>query len=278
MNKNWDKILFFNFIRRGGVAQRAIFQAYPELRETTNFTDDTELENIVSNFVDQLYSQYQPQLEKIVAKERRVLNESGEAIFLGLEKVMGCKWEPSYKFFATPTLLPINPFWKNGFYFSVYKEVNTGKASKRRVDRIAIHELSHICWYQKLEKVYEDLDFTLNEAANYYLKEAIAAIIGESREFLRINKGFSPANKNVALLQVKVGSNEIGFVDFFRNFFAGKERTETSFDVLAKEVVLVCFSIQDKLDKKMAIWNKHGDELSRTQKEEYQIPIPIQPK
>ena len=273
-----DKELFENFVRKGGVNYRKIFQAYPKLKSKLDQLRNEELGEVIYAFVEHLYFQHKSEVEKIVERESKVLEDASIIIFPGLEKVMGCRWDSSFEFLAIPTFLPFSPFWKDRFYFSIYGEVIKGEENKRRVDRIAIHELSHICWYQKLDEVHKKLDFKLNNAANYYLKEAFASIIGECDEFSKINKGRSLANYNTAILRVRVGSEEMGFVNYFRKVFEEGRRTRASFCSILEEVLKVCYSIQNTLDKKWSIWDKYGDDREKLLKMEYQSPINIPAK
>ena len=275
MDKDQDKMLFVNLIRDGGVNQRKVLQSYPKLKEELEASQDKEFEKTISDFVDHLYLQYKSQVGKIVEKEIKVLKDANNTIFSGLEKVMGCGWDSSFEFFAIPTFLPFSPFGKNHFYFSIYSEVVGGKGSGRRVDRIAVHELSHICWYQKLEITYKELGFELNYATNYYLKEAFAAIIGECEEFSKVNGGHSPANYNVSLLRVNSDGKEMEFVDFFRKLFNEGRRKRFDFYTILKEVLRIGYGIQNELDEKWSLWNKYGDNPGKLSGGGYQSPIVI---
>jgi len=141
------------------------------------------------------------------------------------------------------------------------------------VDRIAIHELSHICWYQKLDKAHKELGFELNSAANYYLKEAFATIIGECEEFSEINKGHSPTNYNVTLLRINPDGKEMEFVDFFRKLFIKERKRGVGFYEILKEVLKIGYSIQGELDDKWSFWNKYGDDEKKLHKNGYSLPI-----
>jgi len=259
-DKEQDKKLFVSFMQDGGVNYRKIINSYLKLKS----------EEIVPDFIDQLYSQYKSQIDKIIEKEAGVLKGANNTIFSGLEKVMGCGWDSSLVFYAIPTFLPFCPFGKNCFYFSIYNEVIEGKENRRRVDRIAIHELSHMCWYQKLEKAYKELGFELNHATNYYLKEAFAAIIGECEEFSKINGGHSPANNNVSLLRVVSNGKEMEFVDFFRKLFNEGRKKGLDFDAILKEVLRIGQGIQNELDEKWSLWNKYGDSPDKLSESGYQ--------
>jgi hypothetical protein len=275
IGKEQDKLLFKSFIRDGGVNQRRVFQSYPNLKKELEASQDREFEKTISDFVDQLYLQYKFQVDKIVEKESEVLKNANNTIFSGLEKVMNCGWDSSFEFFALPTFLPFSPFGKNRFYFSIYSEIIGGKESGRRVDRIAIHELSHICWYQKLEKAYKELGFELNSAANYYLKEAFATIIGEGEEFTAVNGGYCRTNYNTSLLRIDLGGKEMEFVDFFRNYFNERRKKGFDFYTILKEVLKVGYDIQKELDEKWSLWNKYGDNPDKLSESGYQSLIVI---
>jgi len=275
IDKEQDKMLFRNFVRDGGVNYRKILQSYPNLKKELEESQDKEFEMTISDFLDQLYLQYKFQVDKIVEKEADVLKRANSTIFSGIEKVMGCGWDSSFEFFAIPTFLPFSPFGKNRFYFSIYSEIIGGKESGRRVDRIAIHELSHICWYQKLEKAYKELDFELNTAANYYLKEAFATLIGESEEFSKVNGGYSPTNHNTSLLRIELGGKEMEFVDFFRNYYNERRKKGFDFYTILKEVLKMGYSIQKELDEKWSLWNKYGDNPDKLSESGYQTSIVI---
>ncbi|MFH2109394.1 MAG: hypothetical protein ABII16_02965 [Patescibacteria group bacterium] len=225
-------------MRDGGVNHRKILYSYPKLRKEIATANDGKSQEITFDFVD-------------------------------------CGWDSSFEFFAIPTFLPFSPFGKNHFYFSIYNEIIGGKENGRRVDRIAIHELSHICWYQKIELAHKELGFKLNSATNYYLKEAFATIIGECEEFLKVNSGFSPTNYNTSLLRVNSDGEEIGFVDFFRRFFNKEREKGFGFDTILRGVLKIGCGIQGELDKKWSLWNKYGDDLDKLSKSGYQSPVVI---
>lgn len=252
IDKKLEKQSFTSFIKDNNYTTKKIFNSYPLLKK--QMENRVAIEQFVDNFINNLYKKYEKDIQTIVKKESTVLSKVNNEIFSGITLVMNYKFKKEFVYKAIPTFLPFSPTGNDFFQFSLYKQLIEKENSKRRVDRIAIHELTHVVWYKLVPCIYKKLNLKLNNAANYYLKESIAVIVCENKVFNNINGGFSPQNKDLSLLKVKQNDAELCFVDYAKNIYNQSENFNDFLTTIIKKV----YAIQNKLENKQDIWNKYG--------------------
>jgi hypothetical protein len=159
-----------------------IFNFYPDLKKSLEASSNKEA--TIKSFFKKQESKFMS-IMNIVQKEfQDSWDKINKKVINYLEKVNETKFLPSQKkIFARITLNPICPRYLDKNIFDIHFSL-----ADVTMKTIVLHELSHFIFFNKLKKIYPDINAKEFESPNliWKLSEMIPGIIFKDRRFLEI--------------------------------------------------------------------------------------------
>lgn len=245
---------FINFLWHPFLKQNRymILKVYPEIEGM--ISSDSAKENI-KKFVLNLHQQRKEQLEIINNDQEKIIEKNGEKAFQRLGEIMDYVWENPFVYIAYLSLLPFSPFQKNHFLYSALNQIHNTKAKNKSVLVVAVHEISHLMFFQQLNK----LGIQLSKGTTHLFKEALtAAILQDENLSELLNYKHTEVNPEIKELYVKKDSHVLKATDYLFGLLIKNIDLNKNFLEQLRES-LEEFKKSDKtFDEKMDFWNKHG--------------------
>ena len=183
-------------------------------------------------------------------------------------------WENPFTYTAHLSLLPFSPFKKDHFLYSVLDQLRDGGSKNKSVLVVAVHEISHLVFFQYLEK----FEVQLSEGTKHLLKEVLtAAILQDAKLSALLNYKHVDVNPEIRELYVKKGGRVLKATDYLFGLFIENVDLNKNFFGQIKELFEE-FKKSDKVfDEKMDFWHKHGKSIFKDEglSKQYQKPIPL---
>jgi len=156
------------FILRDGLFVEVFDEKYPDLMKSLKGIKDKE--GYIKKYFEKQEEKFLPVMPK-VKKDFEELWDCNDKIMKALEEINEIKWsnKPS-KFKARITLNPISPRHLKGRSFDVFFGLPDSL-----LKTLVLHEISHFIFFEKIKKIYPDIDTQEFEAP--YLMWKLSEII-----------------------------------------------------------------------------------------------------
>lgn len=276
INLNREVDLFFSFLHHPYYIQNRnfILKVFPELKK---FAQEDEKKNI-KLFISNFYKDNEKKIQKIVKKNKHLLNEKSEPSLKALLGIMDYQYDRPITYRAVPTILPFSPFGDNIFYFSILSEIKN--KTDKNILIIGIHEISHFIFLEQLKNIENKKGIILPEDLKNYFKEALAVVILNQEPLRTIleleNYKGNPEIQNLRIQEKNKDNKEI--TDFLNEYYVDiKARNKKSFIEFLEEIIDILLPTAPEFAKKRDIWNRHGKKTLKDPKiiEIYNKPIKI---
>lgn len=270
--------IFLNFLQSSKFPQQGkqIFRTFPELERALGEKNKTEIERklIIKNFIRKFRADHDLEITEAMRISKVLLTAKSERALNKLAELMDYKWSPDHPgYTAIPTILPFCPFGKNLFYFTILSD-------KHPIVFIAIHEISHMMFYEIMAKIYnKPAEEVIGWTSTYFLKELVAPIIMNQKELKEI-LGSKDSYGNSFLKHIYVMSDDkiIQITKFFQNLYEHyRYEKKLNFAETLKIMVKIIASITQEIESKNKLWNQCGNKIAENEKKFnfYKEPIKI---
>ena len=269
--------VFLNFLNNKIFPQNRnkIFQAFPKLRsdiEKANNTKDKK--EIVYQFIFNFYNDNKEKINEIIEESEKLIEAKGEIALKTLSRLMDYEWSNRIIYYAIPTILPFSPFKEISFNFSILGKIY-GK-DKKDVLYVAIHEISHLVFYDILGKMEIKME---NDIKNYF-KEALAVVLINQQPLSNI-LGLKDYTGNPEIQDIFIkekDDKEIRLIDFIGKYYQTiKIERKERFNTFIKEILNMIIPLSENFSEKRKIWNTYGNKIFEDKNllKQYRIPIKI---
>lgn len=265
------------------------FQPLREILETGDIKDEDQEKQIIGNFLKGFREDNKDRIDGFIAQAQKELKERSGPALTGLAKLMDYEWSedfPGYR--VVPVLLPYSPFGENVFFFSILGAVQG--SNQMDVLDIAIHEISHMIFYELLDKNNPELaNHHDNNGINIpidYLKEVLAPVLMNQPSLrklldLRSHPSGYIGNPDLGQMYVQVDgtSEKVQISKYFQQLYENlRYREQLTFPEIMNKMIKLIQPMENELLKRKDLWDKHEFEIFRDQSllQQYSQPIPIQ--
>ena len=234
--------VFVNFMNSKRFPQHRVitFMSYPDLEERIKSSKDSE-KNVVKQFIKEVRDEHSDNLQKAYNYIKKEVEKNGEKTVEILSKLMDYEWkEDNDDYYLVPTIYPTCPFWKNTFYFSIYKTTK-GFTEYPKVLAVSAHEISHMMFFD----ILEDNKIKLSQDMMYFIKELIAPILVYQDDFSEIFEKNIIGNLNVLEIFFDINKKNIKAFDYFLEMFEKNREKGGSFLEFIKKMILICKTVED---------------------------------
>ncbi|MFA5392200.1 MAG: hypothetical protein WC306_00690 [Candidatus Paceibacterota bacterium] len=276
VNLSREADLFLNFLHHPYYVQNrnSILKVFPELEKLTKENEKKTIKLFIVNF----YKNNEEKIQKIIKKNRQLLNKKSEPSLKALLEIMDYQYNQSIVYNAIPTILPFSPFGDNKFYFSILGEIKN--KTDKNILIIGIHEISHFVFLKQLKNIENKKNIVLPEDLKNYLKEALAAVILNQKPLCNILKLKNyKGNPEIMNLRIQKYDGSIKTIaDFLNEYYITiKVRNQESFTLFLEEIIDILLPIASEFAKKRVFWNKYGNKALKDPKiiKLYSEPIKI---
>ena len=249
-----DAKAFINFLWHPFLKQNRhkIIKVYPEIESMVSSNSAKE---DIKKYLFTLHQQKKEQLEIIKNDQEKIIEEKGEKAFQRLGEIMNYTWENPFTYTAYFSLLPFSPFKEDHFLYSTLNQFKKGISKNKSVLVVAAHEISHLLFFQHLNK----LGIQLSKGTTHLFKEALtAAILQDAKLSAFLDYKHTEVNPEIKELYVKKNGRVLKATDYLFYLLIENMDLNKNFLEQLKES-LEEFKKSDKdFDEKMDFWNKHG--------------------
>ncbi|HQA95821.1 MAG TPA: hypothetical protein PLN18_00420 [Candidatus Colwellbacteria bacterium] len=253
--------------------RQLILKAHPALTQSLAGQPQRKVRTLVREYLETAYTENRRAIERNIASNRLLLKKSDKA-FGTLYALMDYRPAKRQTYTAISTFLPFCPFDKKSFRFYAVPKENSPEQS---ILAIALHEISHLLFFEQLAEWKKESGKKLNEEAKYYFKEALtAALMNDERLEKLIGYRSYKGNRLLWNLCLKSGpNNPLPIVKYLqRNILSEKSdykerlyKTLNSFSHIQS-----CFIEKRRLWDRLSL-NPNDQKLV----EQYKTPIKINP-
>lgn len=272
---------FYNFLHSSKFPQQGklIYCAFPELEVVLNDGNKNEAEEklAIKTFIQKFREDHGQEIDQTMQINGSLLEAKNESALKKLAELMDYRWTEDHPGYAAiPTILPFCPFGKNLFYFSILN------AGNHDIIFVATHEISHMLFYEIMEKIYgKPAEEVLGWAGAHFLKEILAPVLMNQEEFKKILES-QDSYGNSFLKHIYVESNDqvMQITKFFQDLYENlKHEKRLRFSEILKIMVQTISSIAEEIESKNQLWNQYGSKIAKDEEKfnAYKKPIKIRP-
>jgi len=265
-----DAEAFVNFLWHPFLKQnrKSIIKIYPEIEGMMN-SDSAKAD--VKKFILSLHQQKREKLEEIMAEQEKIIAERERDAFQRLGEIMDYTWENPFTYTAYLSLLPFSPFNTDNFLYSVLGQFSGGVAKNKSVLVVAVHEISHLVFFEQLKK----LDIQLSKGTTHLFKEILtAAILQDQKLSDFLNYKHAEVNPEIRKLYVKKNNGVLKATHYILGLLIKNDLNKNFLEQL-KELLEEFKKADKKFDEKMSFWNKYGYPIFKDPEllQQYQEPV-----
>lgn len=246
-----------------------IINVYPEIEGMIN--SDSAKDDI-KKFVLALHQQKKEQLEIIKNEQEKIIIEKERTAFQRLGEIMDYSWEKPFTYTAYLSLLPFSPFKEEHFLYSALSQLHNNASKNKSVLAVAVHEISHLIFFQYLNR----LSIQLSEGTTYLFKEALtSAILKDTKLSAILDYKDMDVNPEIRELYVKKGSNVLKAADYIFGLLIENKNSNKNFFEQMKGLLEEFQKSNKDFDQKMNLWHGRGKSIFKNAEllKQYQKPI-----
>lgn len=273
--------------QRGSILDN--FNSLKKLLDSGEAKNEEQEKQVVAKFLRDYRNQHQKQIDDFVALSRKELAEKSQTALAALAGLMGYKWPEKFAGYKViPVLLPYGPFGKNVFFYSILAAVWNDKQQQYSILFTAVHEISHMMFYDILDNSASDLPSNIeSRVAIFDLKEILAPVLmkqsplKELLDFSMYPKDRWPDGYlgNDEFIQMYVTSeemeNKVQITRYFQDLYEKMRNEGQGFREILAEMVRLVTPLEDQFVEKRKLWFEHTFRIFKSKEllEEYAKPI-----
>lgn len=278
-NPRKDAQLFWDFLTHKYYLDKRqrILTAFPELDKHTH---KKNFRSVVDKFVFDYYKNHRVEIKKIVETNKDLIRRDEVKSFRLLSKLMSYKWKHQVTYRAYTTILPFSPLGDRHFFYSILRKIKHPDWKVASMLYIGMHEISHMIFFEYLEKIQSGSKIKLHKDTQHFLKEAITTALLNQRESMLVlkKKKKEPGNSEIQELYI---TNKNGapqkLIDLIGKRYVYYKKKGVLFQDFLKYFVLLTHTAEQEFNKRRKMWNTHGREILTNKKllDQYKKPIKL---
>jgi len=221
----------------------------------------------MEEFVADIYQKHEKDIDAGIKEIAEMIGDINPKIWRKIENILNEKFDNNY--LLKPTMLPFSPYGKGYFNFSIASRVLSKLPIYRaRVVTTASHELSHLLYYKKINRIFQTNTFEeaavkAGVSAKSFdgLKEIYALIIQNHPSMKKFFPNKTIGNREYTIIKVLYKKHVMSIEDYFIEQYATLEKRYSDKDKIDFKMIELLKHIDDEFKEKLIIFNTTSENM-----------------